>query len=101
MKIRLTEKESEELREIFPAGYAKTISTKLNLAGLQPQKAKKYNSKIIRDVLTGRQSDFNVLLELFRYKDEILTKEQELKKLRNKNYNPAEDTATNILKENG
>lgn len=83
MKIKITDTEREELRELFPAGYAKVISGRLNDAGLQPVRAKKYNPKIISDVLAGHQSDFNVLLELFRYKDEILTKQQELKKLRN------------------
>lgn len=95
MKIKVTAKEREELREIFPAGYAKVISKRLNTAGLEPARAKQYTPKIISDVLAGHQSDFNVLLELFRYKDEVLTKEQELKKLKNKNYEPAEDTATN------
>lgn len=101
MKIKVTEKEREELRAIFPDGYAKTISNRLNTAGLEPQRAKKYNPKIVRDVLAGHQSDFNVLLELFRFKDEMLTKEQELKKLKKKTYEPAEDPAINILKENG
>ena len=82
MKIKITDKEREELRRIFPAGYAKVISGRLDDAGLQPVRAKKYNPKIVSDVLAGHQSDFNVLLELFRYKDEILTKQQELRKLR-------------------
>ncbi len=90
MKNRLTQKESEELRGIFPPGYAKTIASRLNKAGLEPQKAKEYNPKIIRDVIHCRQSDFNVMLEAFRYKDEILTKEQEMKKLRTKKYEPKE-----------
>lgn len=94
MKIKLTDKESNELRGILPDGYAKTISNRLNAAGLEPQRAKQYNPKIVRDVLARHQSDFNVLLELFRYKDEVLTKEAELKKLRTKDYNPADDTAT-------
>ncbi len=95
MKIKITDKEREELRGIIPDGYAKIISNRLNEAGLEPQRAKEYNPKIVRDVLAGHQSDFNVLLELFRYKDEILTKEQELKKLRSKNYEPeAEEPAT-------
>ncbi len=93
MKIKITDKERKELRGIFPDGYSKIISNRLNAAGLEPQRADKYNPKIVRDVLAGYQSDFNVLLELFRYKDEILTKEQELKKLRNKNYEPAEKPA--------
>ena len=93
MKIKVTEKERNELRGIFPAGYAKVISKRLNDAKLEPARAKKYTPKIVSDVLAGNQSDFNVLLELFRYKDEILTKEQELKKLRNKNYEPAEKPA--------
>ena len=88
MKIKVTEKEREEFRGIFPAGYAKVVSKRLNDAGLEPARAKEYTPKIISDVVAGHQSDFNVLLELFRYKDEILTKEQELKKLRNKKYEP-------------
>jgi len=94
MKIKVTEKERKELRGIFPAGYAKVISKRLNAAGLEPARAKAYTPKIVSDVLAGHQSDFNVLLELFRYKDEIITKEVELKKLRTKDYNPADDTAT-------
>ena len=88
MKIKVTEEEREELRRIFPAGYAKVISKRLNAAGLEPARANEYTPKIISDVLAGNQSDFNVLLELFRYKDEILTKEQELKKLKKKKYEP-------------
>ena len=91
MKITLTEKEREELRGIFPAGYAKVISKRLQDAKLQPARAKEYTPKIVSDVLAGNQGDFNVLLELFRFKDEILTKQQELKKLRKKEYEPAGD----------
>ena len=92
MEIKLTVEEQKELQGILPLGYAKTISDRLNTSGLKPARAKSYNPKIIRDVLARRQSDFNVLLELFRYKDEILTKEQELKKLRKKQYeSKAED----------
>ena len=83
MKIKVTDAERKELREIFPSGYAKVISRRLNKAGLQPVRARNYTPKIISDVLAGHQSDFNVLLELFRYKDEILTKQLELRKLRN------------------
>lgn len=93
MKIKVTDKEREELRGIFPPGYAKVISKRLNDAKLEPARAKSYTPKIVSDVLAGHQGDFNVLLELFRYKDEILTKGQELKKLRNKNYEPADDPA--------
>ena len=91
MKITITEKEREELRGIFPVGYAKTISERLNAAKIKPARAKEYNPKMVSDTLAGLQSDFNVILELYRYKDEILTKQQELKKLRNKNYEPAGD----------
>lgn len=94
MKIKITEKEREELRGIFPDGYSKVISNRLNAAGLEPQRAKKYNPKIVRDVLAGHQSDFNVLLELFRYKDEILTKDMELRKLRKKEYQQADNPVT-------
>ncbi len=83
MKIKVTEEDRKVLREIFPSGYAKVISGRLNKAGLQPVRAKSYTPKIISDVMAGHQSDFNVLLELFRYKDEIITKQKELKKLRN------------------
>lgn len=83
MKIKVTDAERKVLREIFPSGYAKVISRRLNKAGLQPVRARIYTPKIISDVLAGHQSDFNVVLELFRYKDEILTKQQELRKLRN------------------
>lgn len=82
MKIKITNKERDELRRLFPTGYAKMISRRLNEAKLQPVRAKEYSPKIISDVLAGHQSDFNVLLELFRYKDEILTKREELQELR-------------------
>jgi hypothetical protein len=87
MKFKLTDKERDELRGIFPEGFPKVISVRLNDAGMKPQRADKYTPRIIRDVFHANQADFNVLLELFRYKDEILTKEQELKKLRDK-YKP-------------
>ena len=95
MKINLTEKECEQLREIFPAGYAKVISKRLNKAGIEPTRAQEYTPKIITGVLSGHQSDFNVVLELFRYKDEILTKDAELKQLITKNYEPAQDNPAN------
>ncbi|MDT0689346.1 hypothetical protein RM549_06085 [Salegentibacter sp. F188] len=88
MKIKVTDKEREELRAIFPKGYAKLIAGRLNDAGLKPSRSKEYTIKIVSDVLAGNQSDFNVLLELFRYKDEVLTKQEELKKLRKKKYEP-------------
>ena len=84
MKIKVTDKEREEFRKILPTGYAKVVAARLNDAGLQPARAKSYYAKIVSDVLAGHQNDFNVLLELFRYKDEILTKEAELKALRKK-----------------
>jgi len=87
MKIKITKEERKELRGIFPRNYAVVISQRLNDAGIQPARAKEYNPKIVYDVLAGLQTDFNVLLELFRYKDEILTKQMELKKLRDK-YKP-------------
>ena len=87
MNLKITDKERSEFRKIFPVGYAKVIASRLNAAQLQPARAKEYNPKMVSDVLAGHHSDFNVLLELFRYKDEILTKEAELKALRKK-YNP-------------
>ena len=87
MKITVTAKEREEFRGIFPRNYGKVVAKRLNDAGLKPVRSKEYTSKIVSDVVAGLQGDFNVLLELFRYKDEILTKREELKKLRNK-YNP-------------
>lgn len=95
MKIKITEKERKQLREIFPSGYAKVVSKRLNEAGIEPARSKQYVPKIVSDVLAGHQSDFNVVLELFRYKDEILTKDIELRKLREKEYSPVEDPATN------
>ena len=91
MDFKITDKEQEELREILPSGYAKVISKRLNDAGLQPVKAKEYTPKIVREVMAQNQSDFNVLLELFRYKDEVLTKKEELNKLRNKAYKTQAD----------
>lgn len=90
MQIKVTEKEREEFRAIFPGGYSKVIASRLNKAGLQPSRSDKYTPKIVREVVAGNQSDFNVLLELFRFKDEILTKEEELKKLRKKNLTRSE-----------
>ncbi len=84
MNYKVTEKEREELRRIFPPGYAKHISHRLNKAELQPSRAKQYIPKIVSDVLAGNQNDFNVLVELFRYKDEIITKREELNERRNK-----------------
>jgi len=91
MKIKITAKERKQLRAIFPVGYAKVVSKRLNEAGIEPARAKEYVPKIVSDVLAGHQSDFNVVLELFRYKDELMVKDAELKQLRTKNYEPAQD----------
>lgn len=88
MKIKVTDQEREEFRKILPTGFAKVVSARLNEAGVQPARAKEYYPKIISDVMAGHQSDFNVVLELYRFKDEILTKESELNALKNKEYHP-------------
>lgn len=86
MNFKINKKEREEMREYFPEGFAKLISSRLKEAGLRPQRAKEYNPKIVKDVFAGLQNDFNVVLEIFRYKDEILAKRAELERLRNKEF---------------
>ena len=88
----ITPKEREELKEILPYGYAKEICRRLNNAGICPIRATIYKPQIIREVFSGRVDDMNVELQLFRYRDEILSKKAELEKLRNKRYGQNEES---------
>lgn len=89
----ITEKERNELKSILPTEYAKAISQRLNASGFSPRRAKIYNPKIIRQVFNGEQSDINVELDLFRYRDEILAQKHELQELRNKTVTTPDDPA--------
>ena len=89
----ITKKEQEELRGIFPSGWAKEIARRLNAVKIIPARAKEYNPKIVRQVFLGDQEDIHVELQLFRFRDEILTKRKELEELRGKKYNEKEEEA--------
>ncbi|MDT0643720.1 hypothetical protein RM553_12830 [Zunongwangia sp. F363] len=84
----ISAKDREELLSVLPKEYGKSVAIRLNGKGLLSQRGKKYDSPLVRKVLGGNQEDINVELELFLFKDEILTKREELKKLRKKKYEP-------------
>jgi hypothetical protein len=82
MNLDLTKEEREELRGIFPVGYAKIVAFRLNKKEKKPQRADEYSAKMVRDVLGGHVSDFNVNLEFLRYKKELEKEQKEFEELR-------------------
>ena len=73
----ITPEEKKQLKEDLPAEYAKETSKRLNDSGFSPRRARSYNPKIIRSVLNGEQEDINAELELFRLRDETISKKKE------------------------
>ena len=79
MEFKLTEKQVNELKGIFPYGYTSKIATRLNEAGKKTSRGKEYTHKMVSDVMTLKREDINIFIELMKLKIECLQKKEERK----------------------